>query len=31
MDAGQVVARGSFDEIASDKNVVEAYLGMPVR
>ena len=31
MDAGQVVARGSFDEIASDKNVVEAYLGMPVQ
>jgi branched-chain amino acid transport system ATP-binding protein len=31
MDAGQVVARGSFDEISSDKNVVEAYLGMPVR
>jgi branched-chain amino acid transport system ATP-binding protein len=31
MDAGQVVARGSFDEVASDKSVVEAYLGVPAQ
>jgi branched-chain amino acid transport system ATP-binding protein len=31
MDAGQVVARGSFDEIAADKTVVEAYLGVPTQ
>jgi branched-chain amino acid transport system ATP-binding protein len=30
MDAGQVVAEGSFEQIASDKGVVEAYLGVPV-
>jgi branched-chain amino acid transport system ATP-binding protein len=31
MDAGQVVAHGSFDEIAADKSVVEAYLGVPTQ
>lgn len=31
MDAGQVVAQGSFDEIAADKSVVEAYLGVPAK
>jgi branched-chain amino acid transport system ATP-binding protein len=31
MDAGQVVAQGSFDEIAADKSVVEAYLGVPTK
>jgi branched-chain amino acid transport system ATP-binding protein len=31
MDAGQVVARGSFDEVAGDKTVVEAYLGVPTQ
>lgn len=30
MDAGQVVAEGTFEEIASNKSVVEAYLGVPV-
>ena len=30
MDAGQIVAEGTFEEIASDKSVVEAYLGVPV-
>lgn len=30
MDAGEVVAQGSFEEIANDKTVVEAYLGVPV-
>jgi branched-chain amino acid transport system ATP-binding protein len=30
MDAGEIVAQGSFDEIASNKSVVEAYLGVPV-
>jgi len=29
MDAGQVVAAGTFGEIASNKGVVEAYLGVP--
>lgn len=29
MDAGQVVAEGTFEQIASDKGVVEAYLGVP--
>jgi len=31
MDAGQVVAQGSFEEIAADKSVVEAYLGVPTQ
>lgn len=30
MDAGQIVAEGSYEEIASNKSVVEAYLGVPV-
>lgn len=30
MDAGRVVAHGTFEEIASNKSVVEAYLGVPV-
>lgn len=30
MDAGEIVAEGSFEEIASDKSVVEAYLGVPI-
>jgi branched-chain amino acid transport system ATP-binding protein len=30
MDAGEVVAQGSFAEIARDEQVVEAYLGRPV-
>ena len=30
MDAGVIVAQGSFAEISQDKNVVEAYLGVPV-
>lgn len=30
MDAGQVVAAGTFEQIASDKGVLEAYLGVPV-
>jgi branched-chain amino acid transport system ATP-binding protein len=30
MDAGEIVAHGSFDEIARDEQVVEAYLGRPV-
>lgn len=29
MDAGTVVAEGTFDEIASNKQVMEAYLGVP--
>jgi branched-chain amino acid transport system ATP-binding protein len=29
MDAGEVVAEGPFDQIASDEHVVEAYLGRP--
>jgi branched-chain amino acid transport system ATP-binding protein len=29
MDAGQIVAQGPFEEIASDQHVVEAYLGRP--
>ena len=31
MDAGQVVARGSFAEVAGDKTVIEAYLGVPTQ
>ncbi len=31
MDAGRVVAQGSFDDIAGDKSVVEAYLGVPTK
>ena len=31
MDAGHVVAQGSFEEIAADKSVVEAYLGVPAQ
>ena len=31
MDAGRVVAEGSFEDIASDKSVVEAYLGVPTQ
>jgi branched-chain amino acid transport system ATP-binding protein len=30
MDAGEIVARGTFEEIARDEQVVEAYLGRPV-
>lgn len=30
MDAGQIVAEGTFEEIAGNKSVVEAYLGVPV-
>jgi branched-chain amino acid transport system ATP-binding protein len=30
MDAGEIVAHGSFEEIARDEHVVEAYLGRPV-
>jgi branched-chain amino acid transport system ATP-binding protein len=30
MDAGEVVAQGTFEEISTDKTVVEAYLGVPV-
>jgi branched-chain amino acid transport system ATP-binding protein len=30
MDAGEVVAQGTFEEIARDEQVVEAYLGRPV-
>ena len=30
MDAGKIVAEGSFDEITHDPHVMEAYLGMPV-
>jgi branched-chain amino acid transport system ATP-binding protein len=30
MDAGQIVAKGPFDEVARDPHVVEAYLGRPV-
>jgi branched-chain amino acid transport system ATP-binding protein len=30
MDAGEIVAHGSFEEIARDEQVVEAYLGRPV-
>jgi branched-chain amino acid transport system ATP-binding protein len=30
MDAGVVVAQGTFEQIASDRSVVEAYLGVPV-
>jgi branched-chain amino acid transport system ATP-binding protein len=29
MDAGEIVAQGTFDEVASDPLVVEAYLGGP--
>ncbi|MEE6163729.1 MULTISPECIES: ABC transporter ATP-binding protein [unclassified Mycolicibacterium] len=29
MDAGKVVAQGSFDEISHDPHVMEAYLGVP--
>jgi branched-chain amino acid transport system ATP-binding protein len=29
MDAGEIVAQGPFDEVASDPHVVEAYLGRP--
>lgn len=28
MDAGEIVAQGSFEDIANDKSVVEAYLGV---
>lgn len=30
MDAGEIVAQGTFEEIARDEHVVEAYLGRPV-
>jgi branched-chain amino acid transport system ATP-binding protein len=30
MDAGEIVAQGTFEEIARDEQVVEAYLGRPV-
>jgi branched-chain amino acid transport system ATP-binding protein len=30
MDAGEIVAQGTFEEIANNKSVVEAYLGVPV-
>jgi branched-chain amino acid transport system ATP-binding protein len=30
MDAGEIVAEGPFDEIAGNRQVVEAYLGRPV-
>jgi branched-chain amino acid transport system ATP-binding protein len=30
MDAGEIVAHGTFEEIARDEHVVEAYLGRPV-
>jgi branched-chain amino acid transport system ATP-binding protein len=30
MDAGKIVAEGSFDEITHDPHVMEAYLGVPV-
>jgi branched-chain amino acid transport system ATP-binding protein len=30
MDAGETVAQGTFEEIARDEQVVEAYLGRPV-
>jgi branched-chain amino acid transport system ATP-binding protein len=30
MDAGEIVARGTFEEIARDEQVIEAYLGRPV-
>jgi branched-chain amino acid transport system ATP-binding protein len=30
MDAGQIVAQGDFEKVASDPHVVEAYLGRPV-
>ncbi len=29
MDAGKIVAQGSFDEISHDPHVMEAYLGVP--
>jgi branched-chain amino acid transport system ATP-binding protein len=30
MDAGEIVAQGTFEQIARDQQVVEAYLGRPV-
>ena len=30
MDAGKIVAEGSFDQITHDPHVMEAYLGVPV-
>jgi branched-chain amino acid transport system ATP-binding protein len=30
MDAGEIVAQGTFEDIARDEQVVEAYLGRPV-
>jgi branched-chain amino acid transport system ATP-binding protein len=29
MDAGKIVAEGSFEEISHDPHVMEAYLGVP--
>lgn len=29
MDAGQIVAEGSFEQITHDPHVMEAYLGVP--